>query len=121
MLFKKIDQYRYGFEKPDDVDVSDMDAVTVAVLLTASGSELKKMSFFPEPARLSLEDVWRFFEVEGGGEDSLANYEKYCKTNRESWAGRLKRFSEEGKLDRQRLLDASLDASDRDFAQYRAG
>lgn len=66
-------------------------------------------------------DVWRFFEVEGGGEDSLANHDKFLKRGEEGWADRLKRYSEEGKLDRQRLLDASLDALQRDFAQYRAG
>lgn len=66
-------------------------------------------------------DVWRFFEVEGGGEESLANHDKFIKRGQESWADRLKRYSEAGKLDRQRLLDASLDALLRDFAQYRAG
>ena len=66
-------------------------------------------------------DVWRFFEVEGGGEDSLANHDKFLKRGQESWADRIKRYADEGLLDRQRLLDASLDALDRDFAQYRAG
>lgn len=66
-------------------------------------------------------DVWRFFEVEGRGEDSLANHDKFLKRGQESWADRIKRYAEEGLLDRHRLLDASLDALDRDFAQYRAG
>ncbi len=66
-------------------------------------------------------DVWRFFEVEGGGENSLANHDKFLKRGQESWADRLKRYADEGKLDRQRLLDGSLDALACDFGQYRAG
>ncbi|MEM6899452.1 MAG: DUF6493 family protein [Pseudomonadota bacterium] len=76
----------------------------------------------PEPEKVLLEqDVWRFFEVEGGGEFSLANYDKYCKPGNGSWSDRLIGYADVGKLDRQRLLDASLDALERDFGQYRAG
>ena len=188
-LFKELDRFWIQAESLPRPDVKDGEAVTVAVLATASGSELKKMSFFPRPGKVELVgiveklkpdwvqavcdhfveqrviyvdlfrplweasfcerpasdavileyyshwswrratseaallggDVWRFFEVEGGGEDSLANHDKFVKRGVETWADRLKRYSEEGKLDRQRLLDASLDALDRDFAQYRAG
>lgn len=66
-------------------------------------------------------DVWRFFEVEGGGEFSLANHDKFAKQGTPTWSDRLIGYAEEGKLDRQRLLDASLDALERDFGQYRAG
>ncbi|MEO0905876.1 MAG: DUF6493 family protein, partial [Pseudomonadota bacterium] len=66
-------------------------------------------------------DVWRFFEVEGGGEFSLANHDKFAKQGTPTWSDRLIGYAEAGKLDRQRLLDASLDALERDFGQYRAG
>lgn len=70
-----------------------------------------------------LADIWRFFEVEGGGETSLANSEKYGGkwSNDQSWTKALKQLADDGKLDRQRLLDESLKSLARDFAQYRAG
>jgi hypothetical protein len=68
--------------------------------------------------------IWRQFEVEGGGEISLANFDKYCASKvwvQGSWAETLKTLTDENRLDRQRLLDASLDALNRGFSQYRAG
>ena len=65
-------------------------------------------------------DVWRFFEVEGGGEFSLASHDKYSAPPSQ-WQTVLLRLCNEGKLDRQRLLDAALDALERDFGQFRAG
>lgn len=64
-------------------------------------------------------DIWRFFEVEGYGEFSLAAFDKYNPTE-QTWATALRELSERGLLDRGRLLDASLDALARDFAQFRA-
>ena len=188
-LFKALDRPWLTKDSSLTPKVKDSEAVTIAVFATASGSELKKLSFFPRPEKISLEhmvrklqsdwlqavvdhfvedrvpyvelfkslwqaglcdrpdsdavilgyysywgrisdvderalldgDVWRFFEVEGGGEDSLAIHDKFVSSDQESWADRLKRYSDDGKLDRQRLLDASLDALERDFGQYRAG
>ena len=67
--------------------------------------------------------IWRQFEVEGGGEISLATRDKYisAKAGSGDWAGTLKTLSDEGWLDRQRLLNASLDALNRGFSQFRAG
>ncbi len=65
-------------------------------------------------------DVWRFFEVEGGGDMSLAAHDKYT-TPEGRWSTILVGLCEEGTLDRERLLDASLDALERDFGQFRAG
>jgi hypothetical protein len=68
-----------------------------------------------------LEDeVWRLFEVEGGGETSLAAHDKYS-AERNSWSWALIQLSGEGLMSRDRLLDASLDALHRDFASFRAG
>lgn len=74
-----------------------------------------------DEADLLAGDVWRFFEVGGGGEFSLSNHDKYIKQGTQSWSDRLIRYADEGRLDRQRLLDASLDALERDFGQYIAG
>jgi Family of unknown function (DUF6493) len=66
--------------------------------------------------------IWRQFEVEGGGEISLANFDKYMAVKSGGdWSDTLIALAGEGSLDRQRLLDASLDALSRPFAQFRAG
>jgi hypothetical protein len=65
-------------------------------------------------------DIWRFFEVEGGGEFSLASHDKYT-SDANAWSTVISTLSAEGRLDRDRLLDASLDALERDFGQFRAG
>src|SRR5262249_35916766 len=67
-----------------------------------------------------LEEVWRLFEIEGGGEFSLAARDKYARPEGK-WETALVQLAHEGKLSRSRLLDASLDALARDFAQFRAG
>ncbi len=73
-----------------------------------------------EHPELLDEHVWRFFEVEGGGELSLAAHDKYCKQPK-TWSDTLVELANAGRLDRGRLLDASLDALERDFGQFRAG
>lgn len=68
-----------------------------------------------------LEDeVWRLFRVEGAGENSLAARDKYSSGER-TWSHALQTLSREGQLCRQRLLDESLGALERDFAQFRVG
>jgi hypothetical protein len=64
-------------------------------------------------------DIWRMFEVEGGGELSLAAHDKYAK--RDTWSQALRTLMERGQLPRERLLDASLAALERDFSAFRAG
>lgn len=65
-------------------------------------------------------DFWRLFEVEGNGEVSLANCEKYSKS-KDTWTDALVELSRRGVLPRDQLLDASLEALSRDFIQFRAG
>jgi hypothetical protein len=65
-------------------------------------------------------EIWGLFEVEGGGENSLAAHDKYCREGM-SWEKALCSLSSAKKLPRQRLLDASLSALERDFAAFRAG
>ena len=65
--------------------------------------------------------IWRQFEVEGGGEISLANFDKYMAGKIDGkWSSVLKALADEGLLDRGRLLTASLEALNRGFKQYRA-
>jgi hypothetical protein len=67
-----------------------------------------------------LDEVWRLFEIEGSGEFSLAARDN-CSQPDGRWETALVQLAAEGKLSRARLLDASLDALARDFAQFRAG
>jgi hypothetical protein len=63
------------------------------------------------------ECVWRFFEVPGGGEVSLANLEKYG-GKRPAWRETFLTWARDGSLDRQRLLASCLEALGRDFGAY---
>ena len=64
--------------------------------------------------------VWRLFEVEGGGEVSLANLDKY--SGREiTWAATFQQLVADGSLPREQVLRACLTALGRDFSSYRAG
>jgi hypothetical protein len=65
-------------------------------------------------------DIWRLFEVEGDKEFCLASRDKYSRGDNH-WSYALLRLAQEQKLSRARLLDASLDALQRDFAQFHAG
>jgi hypothetical protein len=64
-------------------------------------------------------DFWRLFEIDGTGEVSLANNDKYGSCD--SWSAALVELSRRGIISRERLLDASLAALSRDFIQFRAG
>jgi len=66
-----------------------------------------------------LEDIWRLFELEGDGEYSLAAHDKFSGPMEQRWDGSLVELSRRGRLPRERLLDASLAALDRGFAQFR--
>lgn len=68
-----------------------------------------------EPDLLDYE-IWRIFEVEGNSKTSLANHDKFLG----NWAEGLATLAAKGILPRARLLDASLDALERDFAPFRA-
>lgn len=63
---------------------------------------------------------WRFFEVEGGGEISLSNVDKFSDADC-SWKDTVLDLVRDGVLDRARVLASCLDALNRDFSSYRAG
>jgi hypothetical protein len=65
-------------------------------------------------------EIWLLFETEGSGEFSLAAHDKYT-YEKHTWVIALKALIEGGHLDRQRVLDATLSALERDFAAFRAG
>jgi hypothetical protein len=64
------------------------------------------------------DEIWRLFEVEGGGEDSLANHEKFFG---DRWGTWFRASAAADPAVRERLLDVSLAAIARDFSAYRAG
>ena len=67
------------------------------------------------------DELWRIFEVEGGGEISLAAVDKYVPGDDAGWTATLKRLADEGHVPRDRLLDESLATLARDFSSFRAG
>jgi len=58
--------------------------------------------------------IWRVFEVEGGGEVSLANVDKYSRADA-GWAASFRVLVAEGTLPRDRVLRSCLRALARDF------
>ncbi|HEY8214475.1 MAG TPA: DUF6493 family protein [Methylocystis sp.] len=64
--------------------------------------------------------IWRQFEVEGDDDVSLSICQTLTERENGGWAGALRTAANEGLLDRQRLLDASLEALARGFAPHRA-
>lgn len=62
--------------------------------------------------------LWRVFEVEGGGEVSLTNVDRF---GGEEWRKTFLELTADEMLDRARVLAQCLDALGRDFAAYRAG
>ncbi len=67
---------------------------------------------FEEDPELLEYELWRLFEIEGNSVCSLAIYGKCSLT--------LLDLERDGKLPRSRLLDATLEALSRDFAEFRA-
>lgn len=70
---------------------------------------------------LREEVIWRLFEVEGGGEVSLANLDKFCRTDDRRWSTTFHELVDDGTLERADVLTACLGALARDFSAYRAG
>lgn len=82
--------------------------------------EKTRLSWLLADPEVLNDEVWRLFETEGTSEDNLAAVDKYSKGSA-SWEQSLLALCQQGHLDRQRLLDASLSALARDFPQFRAG
>ncbi len=78
-------------------------------------------SFLDRDPALLEHEIWRLFVVEGGREGSLAWHDMGQGPSDNSWTAALLELAAEGRLDRKRLLTASLEALRRDFAPLRAG
>ena len=91
----------------------------IECLATRDGKPDVRTAFLEERELLGRE-IWNLFVIEGSGEFSLAARDKYSRHDA-TWEAGLIALANEGILPRDRLLDASLDALDRDFAQFRAG
>lgn len=81
-------------------------------------TESLRKALLQDPELLD-DELWHLFEFEGGGENSLANFDRWSLGER--WSQVLVAFMQEGRLPRERLLDSSLGALARDFNHYRAG
>ena len=66
---------------------------------------------------LLKDEIWRLFEYEGEDDNTLANMDRWEKSN---WSGALVTLSKEGKLPRGKLLDSALGALELGFNHYRA-
>ncbi len=101
----------------------DIDDTYVLAVVSAYGTRST-----PSPADYLRADpelrenvVWRLFEVEGGGEVSLANVDKYSSDETGTWKQAFLDLTADGTLPRARVLTAALDALNLDFSAYRAG
>lgn len=66
---------------------------------------------------LLKDDIWRLFEYEGDGDNTLANVDRWESGN---WSGAMVTLSKTGKLSRPRLLDSALSALELGFNHYRS-
>ncbi|WP_433043930.1 DUF6493 family protein [Dactylosporangium sp. CS-033363] len=101
----------------------DHDETYVLAMISALGD---RWDADARPAAIRTDDelretlLWRAFEIEGGGEISLTNVDKYSHDGA-GWADTLRTLAADGTLPRARLLHECLRALGRDFSAYRAG
>ena len=101
------------------VDVDDQYVLAIVGSLGSRHDPSRRLAALRDDAELR-ERFWRIFEVEGGGEISLANIDKFS-AETATWRRSVLTLTEEGVLDRERLLTSCLEALRRDFSAYRAG
>lgn len=70
-----------------------------------------------EDSDLLDDEIWKLFEYEGGGDNSLANVDRFSDT---SWKAALMSLANRGRISRERLISCTFDALQRDFNHYRA-
>lgn len=98
--------------------VVELDADDIYVLAMVSALGPNKADKLRADPDLIEHALWRVFEVEGGGEVSLANVDRF---GGDEWRKTFLDLTSDGTLDRTRVLNACLNALGRDFAAYRAG
>jgi hypothetical protein len=89
-------------------------------MIVAPSQRITPRQLLEQDPGLLRHELWRFFECEGMGEFSLAAYDKYVHGSR-SWLDTFVSMAADGTIDRSRVLSATLDALQRDFAPFRAG
>lgn len=80
-----------------------------------AGSTVKQR--LEEDPELLDDEIWRLFEFEGGGENSLANVDRF---GQDDWSLSLASYAEAGVISRERLMACCIEALQRDFNHYRA-
>lgn len=88
-------------------------------MIAAANRNAPRVLLEQDPSLLK-DELWSLFEHEGSGELSLAAYDKYVPDTK-TWATAFCELVAENVIDRSRVLAASLDALQRDFAPFRAG
>ncbi len=97
------------------VDLQPDDTYVLAMVSALGSDKPAKLRGDPELVERAL---WRVFEVEGGGEVSLTNVDRF---GGDEWRKAFMELASDGTLSRQRVLGECLEALNRDFAPYRAG
>lgn len=97
------------------VDLEPDDTYVLAMVSALGPDKTDKLRADPDLIDRAL---WRVFEVEGGGEVSLTNVDRF---GGDEWRKTFLELASDGTLDRTRVLTACLHALGRDFAAYRAG
>ena len=106
----------------------ERDDTYVLAMVSALGSRWLPEGDQPSRAEVLRRDaelvehiLWRVFEVEGGGEVSLTNVDKYSAADEATWRHTFLELVGDGTLPRARVLRCCLEALARDFSAYRAG
>ena len=92
------------------------DDTYVLAMVSALGPH-KAAAFRADP-ELVQNGLWRVFDIEGGGQVSLTNVDRF---GGGEWRAAFLELTADGTLDRAGVLAACLTALSRDFAAYRAG
>ncbi len=96
------------------VDINADDTYVLAMVSALGPDKSEKLRADPDLIERAL---WRVFEVEGGGEVSLTNVDRF---GGDEWRKTFLELTSDGTLDRARVLNGCLHALGRDFAAYRA-
>lgn len=96
------------------IDLEADDTYVLAMVSALGPGKPDKLRADPDLIERAL---WRVFEVEGGGEVSLTNVDRF---GGDEWRATFLELTSDGTLDRTRVLEACLQALGRDFVAYRA-
>lgn len=106
----------------DGAALEHNDAYVLAMIGSLGGRREHELRLhvLRQDTQLREQTFWRIFEVEGGGEISLSNIDKFSRPEL-NWHQTVLLLAAEGTLDRSRVLRSCLQALNRDFSAYRAG